>query len=261
VKPPEPPKPVYQYGAVINPVTDELYPVMVYENGKEYISPAYEEEINQAQAKPTALGKNTFDWATFISGLEFDDSMSGAAHHPAVGGAAGMLIGGITSINESWEHLYLDIHYYKEPITGQKQAIIRCGESSYVNMFEKWGDYRKAVSLKSLKGSLLESVVDNMAKEQYRLYKGVTPDDSYEYDIEFTLNESRKGDRYVSKILFGEDGKMYEYATIYPNEKVVIVVKSKFGLSVIERLDITAALNPVTELPADKAALFTIERQ
>ena len=57
---------------------------------------------------------------------------------------------------------------------------------------------------------------------------------------------------------------MYEYATIYPGEKMVIVVKEvgfMGNTTVIERLDVTPLLNRVTELPADKAALFTVEKQ
>ena len=274
VKPPELPKPVYQYGAVINPVTDELYPVMVYENGKEYISPAYEEEINQAQAKPTALGKNTFDWATFISGLEFDDSLSNQGNYPLLGNLAGIAIGGITAYQNSWEHLYMDVHYYKEPITGQKQARILCGESNYINTFKDWPTYGIPVSVKSLhsfwsganayEAATWSLMVDAFAKSEYGRAKGITPDNSYQYDVEYTLDSRRAESNYVSQIFFGKDGKMYEYATIYPGEKMVIVVKEvgfMGNTTVIERLDVTPLLNRVTELPADKAALFTVEKQ
>lgn len=274
VKPPELPKPVYQYGAVINPVTNELYPVMVYENGKEYISPAYEEEINQAQAKPTALGKDTFDWATFISGLEFDDSLSNQGNYPLLGNLAGIAIGGITAYQNSWEHLYMDVHYYKEPITGQKQARILCGESNYINTFKDWPTYGIPVSVKSLhsfwsganayEAATWSLMVDAFAKSEYGRAKGITPDNSYQYDVEYTLDSRRAESNYVSQIFFGKDGKMYEYATIYPGEKMVIVVKEVgfMGVTtVIEQLDVTPLLNRVTELPADKAALFTVEKQ
>lgn len=47
---------------------------------------------------------------------------------------------------------------------------------------------------------------------------------AYRYDIEYTFDERRKGDRYISQVFLGKDGKMYEYVTFYPTEKIEIVV-------------------------------------
>lgn len=56
-------------------------------------------------------------------------------------------------------------------------------------------------------------------------------------------------------IFCGENGKMYEYATIYDSEKIEIVVKNSWGTE-IDRINIMPQINPVSELPRDKAALF-----
>ena len=48
---------------------------------------------------------------------------------------------------------------------------------------------------------------------------------------------------------------MYEYAHIYNSEKIEIVVKNFWGTEV-DRINIMPQINPVSELPQDKAALF-----
>ncbi len=100
-----------------------------------------------------------------------------------------------------------------------------------------------------------ESTVNDFAKGQYAKFKGIIPNDSYKYDIEFTFDERRKEDKYVSQIFCGKDGKMYEYATIYDSEKIEIVVKDFWGTE-IDRINILPQINPVSELPQDKAAFF-----
>lgn len=47
---------------------------------------------------------------------------------------------------------------------------------------------------------------------------------------------------------------MYEYATIHDTEKIEIVVTD--GSKTVDRLNIIPMINPVSELPADKLALF-----
>lgn len=47
---------------------------------------------------------------------------------------------------------------------------------------------------------------------------------------------------------------MYEYVTLYENEKLEIVVTE--GRKEIDRLDVTTMLTPVSELPANKVSLF-----
>lgn len=258
------PAPVYKYGAVKNPETKEIYPIMLYENGKTYIQPAYQYENKPDEKKPTRLQKNTFDVAKFISGLEFDDSMVEAQNHPAIGNFSAILIGGITSFANSWETLYMDVEYYKVSSTGQKQAVIRCGESKYCNFFNNLISLKNQ-SMRALYGrwsganmysaQVWESTVNDFAKGQYAKFKGIIPNDSYKYDIEFTFDERRKEDKYVSQIFCGKDGKMYEYATIYDSEKIEIVVKDFWGTE-IDRINILPQINPVSELPQDKAAFF-----
>ncbi|WP_411676882.1 C39 family peptidase [Caproicibacter sp.] len=264
--PPAPP--VYRYGAVKNPVTGEIYPIMLYENGKQYIEPAYQPETNAAEMKPTLLNKATFNVAKFISGLEFDDSLSKAENHPVLGNIMGIVIGGITSFNESWESLYIDINYYKVPATGQKKAVIECGESKYNELFSKWNFYGIPVSLKSLhsiwtgagawEAAAWEKAVNDMAKEQYGKYKSVTPNSDYHYDLEYTLDAKRENDKYVSYIFLGDGGKMYEYAKMYDKEKIEIVVTQGLLNEEVDRLNILPLLSPVSPLPEDKVALFNI---
>lgn len=107
---------------------------MLYENGKPIFNLLISMKINRMR-KTNKTAKNTFDVAKFISGLEFDDSMVEAQNHPAIGNFSAILIGGITSFANSWETLYMDVEYYKVSSTGQKQAVIRCGESKYCNFF------------------------------------------------------------------------------------------------------------------------------
>ncbi|QNK42207.1 C39 family peptidase [Caproicibacter fermentans] len=260
--------PAYQYGAVENPVTKEIYPIKVYENGKQYYELPFEEEINEAEMKPTYLQKLNFNVGKFISGLEFDDTISKTESHPPIGNLMAIIMGGITSFADSWESLYIDIDYYKDPTTGQKKAVVRCGESKYSELFDNWTFYGIRVSLKSLHSiwsgtdawdaAIWEKAVDDMAKEQYGRYKGVTPDDGYQYDLEYTIDKQRKGDKYVSYIFLGDGGKMYEYAKMYDSEKIEIVVTQGLSHEEVDRINILPLLSPVSQCPEDKAALFDI---
>ena len=47
----------FQYGAVRNPVTGEIYPIYVEENSETVIQPPYEYEENSDEMKPTDLGQ------------------------------------------------------------------------------------------------------------------------------------------------------------------------------------------------------------
>lgn len=254
------PAPVYKYGAVKNPINGKIYPIEYYENGKSYYK---EEHINEE--KTTRLVKNSFDVAKFISGLAFDDSLVDEMDKaPLIGSIYGIVIGGITSFSESWESLYIDVKYYKAKSSGRRWANIECGESKYCNFFNNLLSLKNQ-SMRALYGrwsganmysaQVWESTVNDFAKGQYAKFKGIIPNDSYKYDIEFTFNERRKEDKYVSQIFCGKDGKMYEYATIYDSEKIEIVVKDFWGTE-IDRINILPQINPVSELPQDKAAFF-----
>lgn len=254
------PAPVYKYGAVKNPINGKIYPIEYYENGKSYYK---EEHINEE--KTTRLVKNSFDVAKFISGLAFDDSLVDEMDKaPLIGSIYGIVIGGITSFSESWESLYIDVKYYKAKSSGRRWANIECGESKYCNFFNNLLSLKNQ-SMRALYGrwsganmysaQVWESTVNDFAKGQYAKFKGIIPNDSYKYDIEFTFDERRKEDKYVSQIFCGKDGKMYEYATIYDSEKIEIVVKDFWGTE-IDRINILPQINPVSELPQDKAAFF-----
>lgn len=254
------PAPVYKYGAVKNPINGKIYPIEYYENGKSYYK---EEHINEE--KTTRLVKNSFDVAKFISGLAFDDSLVDKMDKaPLIGSIYGIVIGGITSFSESWESLYIDVKYYKAKSSGRRWANIECGESKYCNFFNNLLSLKNQ-SMRALYGrwsganmysaQVWESTVNDFAKGQYAKFKGIIPNDSYKYDIEFTFDERRKEDKYVSQIFCGKDGKMYEYATIYDSEKIEIVVKDFWGTE-IDRINILPQINPVSELPQDKAAFF-----
>lgn len=254
------PAPVYKYGAVKNPINGKIYPIEYYENGKSYYK---EEHINEE--KTTRLVKNSFDVAKFISGLAFDDSLVDKMDKaPLIGSIYGIVIGGITSFSESWESLYIDVKYYKAKSSGRRWANIECGESKYCNFFNNLLSLKNQ-SMRALYGrwsganmysaQVWESTVNDFAKGQYAKFKGIIPNNSYNYDIIFTFDERRKEDKYVSQIFCGKDGKMYEYATIYDSEKIEIVVKNFWGTEV-DRINILPQINPVSELPQDKAALF-----
>ena len=254
------PAPVYKYGAVKNPINGKIYPIEYYENGKSYYK---EEHINEE--KTTRLVKNSFDVAKFISGLAFDDSLVDKMDKaPLIGGIYGIVIGGITSFSESWESLYIDVKYYKAKSSGRRWANIECGESKYCNFFNNLLSLKNQ-SMRALYGrwsganmysaQVWESTVNDFAKGQYAKFKGIIPNNSYNYDIIFTFDERRKEDKYVSQIFCGKDGKMYEYAHIYNSEKIEIVVKDFLGTE-IDRINILPQMNPLSELPQDKAALF-----
>ena len=262
VDPPPKPETVFKYGSVLNPETNEYYPIMYYENGKAYWEPVYE------HVHHIRLDKTNFNWAKFISGLEFDDSMAGAASMPGWGAALGIVIGGITSASESWETLYIDIDYYKVPTTGQKKAVIQCGASKYRQLFDRW-DYTipqnmKLFQVESTTDMVLQAErINNLAKSQYGFYKNIIPNDSYKYDMYITFDERRKDNPYASYLFLGDKGQMYEYAMVYNTEKIEIrVVKPGilgFDDEVIDRLDILPLMNQTSKLPADKAAIFTID--
>lgn len=254
------PAPVYKYGAVKNPINGKIYPIEYYENGKSYYK---EEHINEE--KTTRLVKNSFDVAKFISGLAFDDSLVDKMDKaPLIGSIYGFVIGGITSFSESWESLYIDVKYYKAKSSGRRWANIECGESKYCNFFNNLLSLKNQ-SMRALYGrwsganmysaQVWESTVNDFAKGQYAKFKGIIPNNSYNYDIIFTFDERRKEDKYVSQIFCGKDGKMYEYAHIYNSEKIEIVVKDFLGTE-IDRINILPQMNPLSELPQDKAALF-----
>lgn len=63
-----------------------------------------------------------------------------------------------------------------------------------------------------------ESTVNDFAKGQYAKFKGIIPNNSYNYDIIFTFDERRKEDKYVSQIFCGKDGKCM-------NMRIYIIVK------------------------------------
>lgn len=253
------PAPVYKYGAVKNPINGKIYPIEYYENGKSYYK---EEHINEE--KTTRLVKNSFDVAKFISGLAFDDSLVDKMDKaPLIGSIYGIVIGGITSFSESWESLYIDVKYYKAKSSGRRWANIECGESKYCNFFNNLLSLKNQ-SMRALYGrwsganmysaQVWESTVNDFAKGQYAKFKGIIPNNSYNYDIIFTFDERRKEDKYVSQIFCGKDGKMYEYAH-NNSEKIEIVVKDFLGTE-IDRINILPQMNPLSELPQDKAALF-----
>lgn len=253
------PAPVYKYGAVKNPINGKIYPIEYLENGKQYIDVPYKLE------KTTKLTKNSFNAAKFISGLAFDDSLVDKMDKaPLIGSIYGIVVGGITSFAESWESLYIDVEYWQDKSSGKRRAFVKCGESKYCNFFNNLLSLKNQ-SMRALYGRwsganiysavVWETTVNDFAKGEYGKYKGIVPNDSYNYDIVFTFDERRRSDKHVSWIFCGENGKMYEYATIYDSEKIEIVVKNFLGTE-IDRINIMPQINPVSELPRDKAALF-----
>lgn len=253
------PAPVYKYGAVKNPENGIIYSIEYLENGKQYIDVPYKLE------KTTKLTKNSFNAAKFISGLAFDDSLVDKMDKaPLIGSIYGIVVGGITSFAESWESLYIDVEYWQDKSSGKRRAFVKCGESNYCNFFNNLISL-KNLSMKDIHGYwsganiysavVWETTVNDFAKGEYGKYKGIVPNDSYNYDIVFTFDERRRSDKHVSWIFCGENGKMYEYATIYDSEKIEIVVKNFWGTEV-DRINIMPQINPVSELPQDKAALF-----
>lgn len=244
--PPAPP--VYKYGAVKNPVTQEIYPIDFHENFKTYYEdPHTIKEENEEESKPTFLSQTNFDFAKFISGLAFNDSLSRPDFQPFNHQGAfiifGMVAGGALSALDSIESVHIIVEYYKNQVNGQKKAVIYCGNSDYERTFADW-DYSIPVSLKSLyQNTTWYSLINEFAKSAYGKFKGVTPNDDYQYDVSYTLDERRKDMKYVSYLFLG-NGKMYEYAELYDDEKIEIVVRDAFGISVIDKLDIIHLLNP-----------------
>lgn len=256
--------PVYQYGAVEQPVTKVIYPISLIKNTSSLPSD-FKEEINHLEKKPTILQDRTFNAAKFFSGSTFSNPVNKTGGQSVGGNMVALGIGVTVAFVESWEGTYIDVHYYTNSI-GDRKAVIQCGNTEICKKFKNWVNFDQPKSLKSVHGllqgdnaltdALWKIKVENTAKSLYAMATGKTADDSCTYDLEATFNHQRENDRYQSQIFFGSNGKIYEYATIYSNEKIEVVVK-KYG-DEIERIDILPTLNEVTELSEDKAALFDL---
>ena len=256
--------PVYQYGAVEQPVTKVIYPISLIKSTSSLPSD-FKEEINHLEKKPTILQDRTFNAAKFFSGLTFSNPVNKTGGQSVGGNMVALGIGVTVAFVESWEGTYIDVHYYTNSI-GDRKAVIQCGNTEICKKFKNWVNFDQPKSLKSVHGllqgdnaltdALWKIKVENTAKSLYAMATGKTADDSCTYDLEATFNHQRENDRYQSQIFFGSNGKIYEYATIYSNEKIEVVVK-KYG-DEIERIDILPTLNEVTELSEDKAALFDL---
>ncbi len=256
--------PVYQYGAVEQPVTKVIYPISLIKNTSSLPSD-FKEEINHLEKKPTILQDRTINAAKFFSGLTFSNPVNKTGGQSVGGNMVALGIGVTVAFVESWEGTYIDVHYYTNSI-GDRKAVIQCGNTEICKKFKNWVNFDQPKSLKSVHGllqgdnaltdALWKIKVENTAKSLYAMATGKTADDSCTYDLEATFNHQRENDRYQSQIFFGSNGKIYEYATIYSNEKIEVVVK-KYG-DEIERIDILPTLNEVTELSEDKAALFDL---
>ena len=256
--------PVYQYGAVEQPVTKVIYPISLIKNTSSLPSD-FKEEINHLEKKPTILQDRTFNAAKFFSGLTFSNPVNKTGGQSVGGNMVALGIGVTVAFVESWEGTYIDVHYYTNSI-GDRKAVIQCGNTEICKKFKNWVNFDQPKSLKSVHGllqgdnaltdALWKIKVENTAKSLYAMATGKTADDSCTYDLEATFNHQRENDRYQSQIFFGSNGKIYEYTTIYSNEKIEVVVK-KYG-DEIERIDILPTLNEVTELSEDKAALFDL---
>lgn len=263
-KPTSPPAPpVYQYGAVKNPVTGEIYPIYFEENFKSHWETGHlVREENDKESKPTILNKTHLNFAKFISGLAFDDSLSRSDfkpfNHQGTFTVLGMVVGGALSALDSLDSVQIDIEYYKDSVNGQKRATIYCNNSDYHKTFANW-DYNIPVSLRDLyKDMISYTLINEFAKSAYGKFKGVIPNDDYQYDLSYTLDERRKDMDYFSQLFLGK-GKMYEYVNLFQNEKIEIIVRDAFGISVIDKLNILPLLNPVSKVSEDIQKLFDLE--
>lgn len=239
---------------------------MVYENGKSYAEPNYIQEVNADEEKPTKLYDLHFNHLKFLAGLAFDNSLGKVQNHPTTGRVIGVFKGCVTGVVDNLESVFFTVQYYKVPETGQKQAVVRCGESKYRKMFSEFDSYGFPVSLKERHGrwsgsnaqaaAVWEVEVNKTAMQLYGQYKNVTPNTEYEYDLKYTFNKKRKDYQFVSQIFLDKDGKVYEYATIYPNEKIEIVVTNK-GKE-IERLHILPFVETINQLTDEQTAVLNI---
>lgn len=255
----------YQYGAVKNPVTAEIFPIDIANNFKEEpFDPDFEEIKDDSKSMPTRMSSTSFNIIQFLMGLNFDGPFDTEPNKPpsGVGSLVNFLCGGLISSLESLETVKIDVHYYRNPKTGEKKAMVLCGDSDSFNLFYNW-DYSLPFSLKGKNGPsdfVYMSSVNNFAKKEYEKYKGVPVNDNYHYDIEFTLDERRKGSMSLTQLFLGEDKKMYEHILFYPTENIEIVISSDpMGFNVVERFSLIEHLNPVTELPEEKCKLFNIQ--
>ncbi len=255
--------PIHKYGSVENPVTKEIYPIMVYKNNERYVD-SFEKETNTEEKKPTYLSKTNWDIVKFIAGLEFSNSYSSLKEH-AIGGKISIFLGCATSLVDSLESVYFKIDYYKSPKGILRQAVIHCGETKLKKLFSQV-NYAKPVSLKSvhsyLSGSdactsaIWNEKVNSSIKDLYANFKEISPNDSYKYDLEYTFNPNRENDEYFSQIFLDKDGDVYEYATIYPDEKIEIVVVK--GKTEIDRLNILPLINPISKLSDEQRNVLNI---
>ena len=256
----------FQYGAVRNPVTGEIYPIYVEENSETVIQPPYEYEENSDEMKPTDLGQINFDGVKFLAGLSLmndwkDTPFPGAGRiNIPLGSILGLLIGCVLSLVDSFSGTQIRISYYRVPGQPNKKVIIHCGNTEYRSLFSSW-NYNHPQLFKSIRYNDLTwlNTMNTFAKEQYELFKGVTASDDYDYDIAVTLNPNRRNSAYVTELFFGKDGRMYEYFTLYPGEKFEIVVTKKSSWDVVERFDFTELISYVIEVSEEVRALFNIQ--
>ena len=261
---PASPYPIHKYGSVVNPVTNEVYPIMIHTNGEEN-SKGYTEELSADEKKPTMLKDRHFDIVKFLMGFELENPVNKTELHSLKGDVMGFLLGCVSAAANSCETIYIDVRYYKNAI-GAKEAVVKCGDSTVCGNLHDFNYYNMIVSLKEVDlltnpntdgGSHVrwKERVNNYAKSVYEFYKGTSANDDYRYDFEFYLNQKRKTDQYLSQIFIGANNDMYEYPTIYGNERLELVVTDA-KKEEVERIDVLSLLNPISKLPDDKAALF-----
>ena len=265
-EPEEPTIPVYKYGAIKNPVTGEIYPI--YLPRGTVIDHPYQFEVNPDEAKPTLLSKSNFNWPTFFTGLEFDDSLVGGSH-PAISSLMGVFVGCLSAAASSIDTVFINVEYYIYPPTGDKRVELHCGSSGNSKFYDNWIGYDQPVSLKhferfNINNSLLDIAawlhsIDSTGKEQYEELTGKEAPSDYSYDYLINLSSIRKENKISSCLFLGDNGSIYEVPVWYSGESIVLEVRIPFTTTIVDKINITEKFfNRVYKVSDERAALFNI---
>ena len=127
----------------------------------------------------------------------------------------------------------IDVYLQERPIAGSKRAVIGVRNSQAAEKLQNF-DYSKPFSsYEYMKQNGDGAAQNKMDRAVAGLYENVTGKKSnpikYRYDVQVTLDERHKNDRYQSYISIDEDGNYVKTNVSYSKDEVRIVVRDVFG--------------------------------
>lgn len=128
----------------------------------------------------------------------------------------------------------IDVYLQESPIAGSKRTVIGVRNSQAAEKLQNF-DYSKPFSsYEYMKQNGDGAAQNSMDRAVAGLYENVTGKKSnpikYRYDVQVTLDERHKNDRYQSYISIDEDGNYVKTNVSYSKDEVCIVVRDVFGI-------------------------------